>query len=34
MVCCTDGRSVPFTWRFSVFGKVFFTPAQRVSSAT
>ena len=34
IVCCTDGRSAPLTCRFSVFGKVFFTPAHRVSSAT
>ena len=31
MVCGTDGRSWPLTWRFSVFGSAFFTPAQRVS---
>ena len=34
IVDCTDGRSAPLTCRFSVFAKVFFTPAQRVSSAT
>ena len=32
IVCCTDGRSDPLTWRFSVFGKLSATPAQRVSS--
>ncbi len=34
IVCCTDGRSAPLTCRFSVFGKPYFTPWQRVSSAT
>ena len=34
MVCCTAGRSAPLTCRFSVCANVFFTPAQRVSSAT
>ena len=30
----TAESSAPLTWMFSVFGKVFFTPAQRSSRAT